>query len=128
MQACLVPGRTFEPVLDQTRHRGKWFPCARATVPLEYTLARQLRTLSTGLSCQDNDRLPDREPRLLMAVCRPTGSGRVGGIAALYARAMSSGSATKADRSRRFGHIRKPDFSGAWHPASREIKQDRRST
>ena len=62
------------------------------------------------------------------AVCRPTGSGGVGGIAALYARAMSSGFATKAGRSRRFGPNPKPDFSGDFHPASREIKQERRST
>ena len=55
-------------------------------------------------------------------------SGQVDGIAALYARAMSSGFATKENRSRCFGHIRKPDFSGDWHPAGREIKQDRRST
>src|SRR3954454_17445646 len=32
---------------------------------------------------RETTRLPDREPRLLMAVCRPTGSGRVGEIAAL---------------------------------------------
>jgi hypothetical protein len=62
------------------------------------------------------------------AVCRPTGSGGVGGIAALYACAMSSGLATKAGRSRRCGPDSKPDFSGDFHPASREIKQERRST
>jgi len=63
-----------------------------------------------------------------VAVCRPTGSGGVARIAALYARAMSSGFATKAGRSRRFGRNPKPDFSGDFHPASREIKQERRST
>jgi hypothetical protein len=62
------------------------------------------------------------------SVCRPTGSGGVGGIAALYARALSSGFATKAGRSGRFGPNPKPDFSGDFHPASREIKQERRST
>jgi len=55
-------------------------------------------------------------------------SGQVDGIAALYARAMSSGFATKAGRSRRFGPNPRPDFSGDFHPASREIKQERRST
>ena len=49
-------------------------------------------------------------------------------IAALYARAMSSGFATKAGRPRRFGPNPRPDFSGDFHPASREIKQERRST
>jgi len=62
------------------------------------------------------------------AVCRPTGSGAVARIAALYARAMSSGFATRAGRSRRFGRNPKPDFSGDFHPASREIKQERKST
>ncbi len=62
------------------------------------------------------------------AVCRPTGSGGVGRIAALYARAMSSRFATTAGRSRRFGPNPKPDFSGDFHPASREIKQERSST
>jgi hypothetical protein len=62
------------------------------------------------------------------AVCRPTGSGAVARIAALYARAMSSGFATKAGRSRRFGRNPKPDFSGDFHPASREIKRERKST
>ena len=51
------------------------------------------------------------------------GSGGVGGIAALYARAMSSGFATKAGRSRRFGPNPKPDFSGDFHPASRQTKE-----
>ncbi len=46
----------------------------------------------------------------------------------LYARAMSSGFATKAGRSRRFGPNPRPDFSGDFYPASREIKQERRST
>ena len=36
--------------------------------------------------------------------------------------------ATKAGRSRRFGPNPRPDFSGDFHPASREIKQERRST
>ena len=49
-------------------------------------------------------------------------------IAARYERAMSSRFATKAGRSRRFGPNPKPDFSGDFHPASREIKQERRST
>jgi hypothetical protein len=49
-------------------------------------------------------------------------------IAALYARAMSSGFATKAGRSRRFGPNPRPDFSGHFHPTSREFKQERRST
>src|SRR5512146_895807 len=62
------------------------------------------------------------------AVCRPTGSGGVARIAALYARAMSSGFATEAGRSRRFGRNPKPDASGDFHPASREIKQERKST
>jgi hypothetical protein len=59
----------------------------------------------------------------------PTGRFRRGWwIAALYARAMSSGFATKAGRSRRFGPNPRPDFSGDFYPASREIKQERRST
>jgi hypothetical protein len=62
------------------------------------------------------------------AVCRPAGSGGVGGIAALNARAMSSGFAAKAGRFHRFGPNPKPDFSGDFHPASREIQQKRRST
>jgi hypothetical protein len=36
--------------------------------------------------------------------------------------------ATKAGRSRRFGPNPRPDFSGDFNPASREIKQERRST
>jgi len=43
-------------------------------------------------------------------------------------RAMSAGFATRAGRSRRFGRNPKPDFSGDFHPASREIKQERKST
>jgi hypothetical protein len=41
---------------------------------------------------------------------------------------MSSGFATKAGRSSRFGPNPRPDFSGDFHPASREIKQERRPT
>ena len=68
------------------------------------------------------------------AVCQPTGSGEVGGSLPFmhapcrHARAMSSGFATKAGRSRRFEPNLRPDFSGNFHPASREIKQERRST
>ena len=49
-------------------------------------------------------------------------------IAALYARAMSSGFATRAGRARRFGPNPRPGVSGDFYPASREIKQERRST
>ena len=48
--------------------------------------------------------------------------------AALYARAMPSGFATKAGRSRRFELNPRPDFSGDFYPTSCEIQQERRST
>ena len=68
------------------------------------------------------------------AVCRPAGSGGVGGSLPLmhapwrHARAMSSGFTTTAGRSRRFGPDPRPAFSGDCHPASRAIRQERRST
>jgi hypothetical protein len=43
-------------------------------------------------------------------------------------RAMSLGLATKAGGSLRFGPSQKSDFSGDFHAASREIKQERTST
>jgi hypothetical protein len=49
-------------------------------------------------------------------------------VAAPCARATSSGFATEAGRCRRFGPNPRPDFGGDCYPASREIKQERRST
>src|SRR6185312_15338719 len=47
---------------------------------------------------------------------------------AIDARAMSSGFATKEVRPRRLRPDPRPDFSNDFHPASREMKQGRRST
>jgi hypothetical protein len=48
--------------------------------------------------------------------------------AAYHARPMLSGFTAKAGRSRCFGPNPEPDFSGDFHPASCNIKQERRST